>query len=127
LRPVPPGELDSFDDQVNLMFDLIAIAYRADLTRVVSFMMAAEGTNQTYGHIGVPDSFHPLSHHANELNRIERLIRIQTWHMERFAAFLGKLAAVPDGEGTLLDNAMFLDGSNRAAEFRDSTGTIALN
>jgi hypothetical protein len=94
------------------MFDLIAIAYRADLTRVVSFMMAAEGTNQTYDHIGVPDSFHPVSHHANDPARIEKLVKIQTWHTERFAQFLGKLAAIQDGEGTLLDNSMFLYGSN---------------
>ena len=112
LPPIPKGPLDDFNAQVDLMFDLIALAYRADLTRVVSFMMAAEGTNQTYNHIGVPDSFHPISHHANQPEKIARLVKIQTWHMERFAAFLGKLAAVPDGEGTLLDNAMFLYGSN---------------
>lgn len=94
------------------MFDMIAIAYRADLTRVVSFMMAAERTNRTYDHIGVQDSFHPVSHHANDLGRIDKLVKIQTWHMERFADFLGKLAAIPDGDGTLLDNAMFLYGSN---------------
>jgi hypothetical protein len=91
---------------------MIAIAYRADLTRVVSFIMAAEGTNRTYDHIGVPDSFHPVSHHANDLGRIEKLVKIQTWHMERFAEFLGQLAAIPDGEGTLLENSMFLYGSN---------------
>ena len=112
LPPIPVGPLDDFDKQVDLMFDLISIAYRADLTRVVSFMMAAEGTNQTYSHIGVPDSFHPVSHHANDLERIGKLVKIQTWHMERFSAFLGKLAAVQDGEGTLLDNSMFLYGSN---------------
>jgi len=112
LPPFPKGVLDKFDKQVDLMFDLIAIAYRADLTRVASFIMAAEGTNQTYNHIGVPDSFHPVSHHANDRNRIEKLVKIQTWHTERFAEFLGKLAAVQDGEGTLLDNSMFLYGSN---------------
>jgi hypothetical protein len=109
---MPKGPLRDFDKQVDLMFDMIALAYRADLTRVVSFMMAAEGTNQTYEHIGVPDSFHPVSHHANDLERIEKLVRIQTWHTERFAEFLGKLAAVQDGEGTLLDNSLFLYGSN---------------
>jgi len=112
LPPIPKGVLDAFDEQLKLMFEMIAIAYRADLTRVVSFMMAAEGTNQTYEHIGVPDSFHPVSHHANDLQRIEKLVRIQTWHMECFAEFLGKLAASPDGEGTVLDNSMFLYGSN---------------
>jgi hypothetical protein len=112
LPSIPKGPLDSFDKQVDLMFDLIALAYRTDTTRVVTFMMAAERTNQTYDHIGVPDSFHPVSHHANDPARIEKLVRIQTWHTERFANFLGKLTAVPDGEGTLLDNSIFLYGSN---------------
>jgi hypothetical protein len=108
----PIGELTSFGEQVDLMFDLIALAYQADLTRVASYIMVAEGTNRTYNHIGVSDSFHPVSHHANDLTRIEKLVKIQAWHMERFAAFLAKLAKVPDGDGTLLDHAMFLYGSN---------------
>ena len=90
----------------------VQLAYRADLTRVVSYMMVSEGTNRTYNHIGVSDSFHPVSHHANDLGRIEKLVKIQTWHMDRFAEFLGKLAEVRDGEGTLLDNSIFLYGSN---------------
>ena len=108
----PIGELDAFGEQVDLLFDLIALAYRADLTRVASYIMVAEGTNRTYNHIGVSDSFHPVSHHANDLGRLEKLVKIQTWHMERFAAFVDKLAAVPDGDGTLLDHSMFLYGSN---------------
>ena len=108
----PIGELDSFGPQVDLMFDLIALAFQADLTRVASYIMVAEGTNRTYNHIGVSDAFHPVSHHANDLGKIEKLAKIQTWHMERFAAFLKKLSAVPDGDGTLLDHAMFLYGSN---------------
>jgi hypothetical protein len=108
----PVGELDSFADQVKLMFDLIALAYQADLTRVASYIMAAEGTNRTYNHIGVPDSFHPVSHHANDLERINKLVKIQTWHVEQFAAFIAKLAGTPEGEGTLLDHSIFLYGSN---------------
>src|SRR3954471_15800392 len=108
----PVGELDSFPEQVKLMFDLIALAYQADLTRVASYIMVAEGTIRTYNHIGVPDSFHPVSHHANEIGRLEKLAKIQTWHVERFAAFVKKLAAVKDGDGTLLDHSMFLYGSN---------------
>jgi hypothetical protein len=108
----PIGELNQFGSQVDLMFDLIALAYQADLTRVASYIMVAEGTNRTYNHIGVSDSFHPVSHHANDLTRLEKLVKIQTWHVERFAAFIAKLAKVPDGDGTLLDHAMFLYGSN---------------
>jgi hypothetical protein len=108
----PIGELNAFAAQVDLMFDLIALAYQADLTRVASYIMVAEGTNRTYNHIGVSDSFHPVSHHANDLGRIEKLAKIQTWHVERFAAFVSKLATIPDGDGSLLDHAMFLYGSN---------------
>jgi uncharacterized protein DUF1552 len=108
----PIGELNQFASQVDLLFDLIALAYQADLTRVASYIMVAEGTNRTYNHIGVSDSFHPVSHHANDLSRIEKLVKIQTWHVERFAAFIKKLSAIPDGEGSLLDHSMFLYGSN---------------
>src|SRR4029453_15788531 len=108
----PIGELNQFGSQVDLLFDLIALAYQADLTRVASYIMVAEGTNRTYNHIGVSDSFHPVSHHANEIGRLEKLVKIQTWHVERFAAFVKKLAAVKDGDGTLLDHSMFLYGSN---------------
>jgi hypothetical protein len=108
----PVGVLDDFDKQVDLLFDLIALAFQADLTRVASYIMVAEGTNQTYNHIGVPDSFHPVSHHANDLERINKLVKIQTWHMDRFAAFVKKMAESPDGDGSLLDHSIFLYGSN---------------
>jgi len=108
----PVGELEDFAEQVKLMFDLIALAYQADLTRVASYIMVAEGTNRTYNHIGVPDAFHPVSHHANDLERINKLIKIQTWHVEKFAEFLAKMAGTPDGDGTLLDHSIFMYGSN---------------
>jgi hypothetical protein len=108
----PVGQLDSYAEQIKLMFDLVALAYQADLTRVASYIMAAEGTNRTYNHIGVPDSFHPVSHHANDLQRIEKLVKIQTWHLEQFAAFVKKMAETPYGQGSLLDHSIFMYGSN---------------
>src|SRR5258708_13667228 len=75
-------------------------------------MMVGEGPNRTYNHIGVRASFHPLSHHADYLDRLEKLVKIQRYHVERFAEFVAKLAATPDGEGTLLDHSMLLYGSN---------------
>jgi hypothetical protein len=108
----PVGELEDFDKQVRLMFDLIALAYQADLTRVASYVMVAEGTNRTYNHVGVPDSFHPVSHHSNDKERIRRLTVIQRYHMERFGDFLQKLASFKEGEGTILDHSLFLYGSN---------------
>jgi hypothetical protein len=94
------------------MFDLIALAYQADVTRVASYIMVAEGTNRTYNHIGVTDAFHPVSHHANNLERIQKLVKIQRYHVERFAEFVAKLAQTPDGEGSLLDHSMLMYGSN---------------
>jgi hypothetical protein len=94
------------------MFDLIALAYQADVTRVVTYFMVGEATNRTYNHIGVPDAFHPLSHHANNPQRLDKLVTIQRWHVERFADFVDRLAQIPDGDGTLLDQSMFMYGSN---------------
>jgi hypothetical protein len=108
----PVGELEDFDKQVRLMFDLIALAYQADLTRIASYVMVAEGTNRTYNHVGVPDSFHPVSHHSNDRERIRRLTIIQRYHMERFAEFLQKLANTKEGDGSVLDHSLFLYGSN---------------
>jgi hypothetical protein len=108
----PVGELEKFEEQVKLMFDLLALAYQADLTRVATYIMVAEGTNRTYNHIGVSDSFHPVSHHANDLERINKLVKIQTWHLEKFTEFLAKMATTPDGQGSLLDHSIFMYGSN---------------
>ena len=112
LPEAPIGELESFDEQVKLMFDLIALAYQANLTRVASYIMVAEGTQRTYNHIGVPDAFHPLSHHANKMESLDKLVRIQKYHVDRFAGFVAKLAATPDGDGSLLDHSLFMYGSN---------------
>ena len=110
LPDVPVGA--TFDQRLHLMFDMAALAWQANLTRVFSFMMAAEGSNVTYNHIGVSDAFHPLSHHQNDKARKERLVRIQTYHSQAFAKFLAKLAKTPDGDGSLLDHAILLYGSN---------------
>jgi hypothetical protein len=110
LPDVPVGA--NFDQRLNLMFDMIALAYQANLTRVFSYMMAGEGSNVTYNHIGVSDAFHPLSHHQNDRAKKDRLIKIQTYHTQAFAKFLTKLAAMPDGDGSVLDHSILLYGSN---------------
>jgi Protein of unknown function (DUF1552) len=117
----PIGVDARFDKQVELMFDLITLAYQADLTRVVSYFMVAEGTNRTYPFIGVPDAFHPLSHHANDIGRMQRLVKIQAWHTARFADFVHKMASTPDGDGTLLDHSLFLYGSNMSNSDRHNS------
>jgi hypothetical protein len=108
----PVGVLEDFDAQVRILFDLIALAFQADLTRVANFIMVAEATDRTYNHVNVPDAFHPVSHHSKLRDRIEKLTVIQRYHMERFAEFVAKLAATPDGDGSILDHSLFLYGSN---------------
>jgi hypothetical protein len=110
LPNVPLGP--TYDQRLNLMFDLLALAYQSNMTRVFTFMMAGEATNMTYNHIGVPDAFHPLSHHQNDAGKIERLVKIQVWHSQQFAKFLTKLSQMHDGENTVLDNTILLYGSN---------------
>jgi len=103
---------ESFVDRMALMFDLIALAFRADITRVASMMMAAEASSMTYAHLGMSDSFHLLSHHQNDPEKIEKLVRIQAFHTRMFAAFIRTLAELPDGDGTILDRSIVLYGSN---------------
>ena len=112
LPEVPVGIPDQFNDQMNLMFDIMALAYQADLTRVQTMMMAAEVSNMTYNHIGISDAFHPLSHHQNDPAKKDKLVKIQRYHTEQFGKFLKKLADMPDGEGSMLDHSIILYGSN---------------
>src|SRR4026208_2263703 len=91
---------------------MIALAYQANLTRVFTYMMAGEGSNVTYNHIGVSDAFHPRPHPQNDKSRKDRLVKIQTYHSQAFAKFLTKLAAMPDGDGSVLDHSILLYGSN---------------
>lgn len=111
LPEIPVG-IPDFDEQIKLQFDMIALAFQANMTRVVSFMMAAEVSNQAYPHINIPDAFHPLSHHNNSEASLVKLSQLQTWHSQMMADFMGKLAELPDGENSVLDNSIFLYGSN---------------
>jgi hypothetical protein len=108
----PGGIPPSFEQHINLLFDLVAVAYQANMTRVFSFMMAAEVSGLTYNQIGVPDAFHPLSHHNNEQAKMDKLVKIQNYHTGIFAKFLEKLHKMPDGDGTMLDHSLILYGSN---------------
>jgi hypothetical protein len=111
LPEVPGATSENFDEHLNLMFDLMALAYQGNLTRIQSFMIAAEVSDQTYNHIGVPDAFHALSHHGNDEAKKARLAKIQRYHTQAFARFVGKLKDMPDGDGSMLDHSMILYGS----------------
>jgi len=113
LPDAPQGLPGDFDTHINLMMDLILLAYQGNITRIANMMMAAEVSNQTYNHVGISDAFHPLSHHQNDAAKMDRLMVIQEYHTKVFTRFVDKLAALPDGDkGSMLDNALLLYGSN---------------
>jgi len=107
----PVGVPDSYEEHVKLLFDLWALAFQGDITRVTSFMMARELSTRTYPQVGVPEGHHPVSHHQNVPEQIEKHVKINTYHVGLFAAFLEKLRQTQDGDGNLLDHSMILYGS----------------
>jgi len=111
LPDAPLGVLEDFNEQLNMMFELIALAYQANLTRVANFMMAKEVSMRTYNNLGIAEAFHPLSHHQNDPDKMNRLASIQTYHTTVFARFLKRLADMPDGDGSMLDHSILLYGS----------------
>jgi len=111
LPDAPAGMPDSYDEHVKLMFDLQALAFQGDATRVFTFMMNHEGSEMAYPAIGVLDGDHTVSHHANLPVNIERRLKINRYHTELYAYFLNKLKNTPDGDGTLLDHTLTLFGS----------------
>jgi len=108
----PVGVPNDFNEHLNLMFDLLAISYQANLTRVFTFMMGKEVSMRTFNNIGVSDAFHPLSHHGNNPANIDRLSKVFAYHTDVLARFVKKLAAMPDGDGSMLDHSVILYGSN---------------
>jgi hypothetical protein len=107
----PPGTPSSFEEYAALMFDLLVIAYQVDLARVGTFLMGREQSGRTYPEIGVPDPHHPLSHHGNRPADVERLAKVNAFHVSLFAKFLQKLRATPDGDGSLLDHTVLIYGA----------------
>ena len=106
----PVGIPESFDEHAKLMFDLQALAFQADVTRVFTFLIGREQTSQSFPEIGVPDPHHAMSHHQMDVERLEKYAMINTYQVSLLADFLEKLAATPDGDGTLLDQSMILYG-----------------
>jgi len=109
--PIPVGVPESWEEHVKLMFELQALAFQANLTRVVSFMMARELSTLSYPQIGVADGHHPVSHNNNVPEQVAKKAKIDIYHLELFANFLEKLRSTPDGDGNLLDHSMILYGS----------------
>jgi len=107
---LPIGIPDSFEEHLALMYELLTVAYQADLTRVFTFMTDRELSQRTYPEIGVTEQHHTVSHHGNDPQNIEKVARINTYHVELFGRFLDRLQATPDGDGSLLDHTMLVYG-----------------
>jgi hypothetical protein len=107
----PSGVPDSFDEHVKLMSDLQVLAYQADLTRVATFMLGREFSGMTFPQIGVSDAHHPITHHQQEPEKIVKVAKINAYQVTKFAYLLERLAATPDGDGSLLDHSTLLYGS----------------
>jgi hypothetical protein len=107
----PAGIPDDHQAHTKLMFDLITVAFQADITRVSTFMMAREVSYRTFPMLGISEGFHPASHHQNNPERLENLTKINTYHVSLLAHFLERLRSTPDGDGNLLDHSLVLYGS----------------
>jgi hypothetical protein len=108
----PIGVPNDFRAHIKLMFELMGLAFQADLTRVITFAMAKEVSMRTYQNLGISEAFHPLSHHGNDPAKLTKLVAIQKYHTELFASFIDQLASTQDGDGTILDHSTILFGSN---------------
>jgi hypothetical protein len=107
----PLSTPESFEEHTALMFDLLVMAYQADLTRVFTFMMSREASQRTFPQIGVPDPWHVVSHHGEQPEKIARNAKVNVLCLQLFAGFLEKLRAIPNGDGTMLDQSLIFYGS----------------
>jgi hypothetical protein len=107
----PIGIPESFEEHAALQFDLLALAYEADLTRVFAFMVSRDASQRVYPNIGITEPHHSMSHHGNDPEKIANLVKLNTYHVALFGKFLKKLSDTPDGDGSLLDHSLILYGS----------------
>jgi len=122
----PQGIPEALEDHLELMLDLQLLAYRADLTRVITFMVGKEQNARPYPQIGVPEAWHPLSHHRNIPDLIAHMAKINRYHVELFSKHLEKLDSIPDGDGSLLDSMTILYGSGISNSQRHSGDNLPL-
>jgi hypothetical protein len=107
----PIGVPESFEEHVALQFDLLALAYEANITKVFAFMMSRDASQRVYPDIGVIEPHHSMSHHGNNPEKLANLVKLNTYHVSLFAKFLEKLRSTPDGDGSLLDHSLIMYGS----------------
>jgi hypothetical protein len=119
----PAGVPQTFEEHSRLMFELLALAYQVDMTRVGTFLLAREASVRAYPEIGISEPHHPLSHHGNSAEKLDQLAKLNTFHAKMFAEFVAKLASTSDGDGSLLDHTVLMYG----AGLSDSNIHIPLN
>jgi hypothetical protein len=107
----PIGIPDAFDEHLTVTYDLMHLAFQGDISRVFTFMLGHEGSSRSYANIGISEPHHPVSHHGDKPEGIERYAKLTTYQIVKLAEFVGKLEATPDGDGTLLDSAVIYWGS----------------
>jgi hypothetical protein len=122
----PIGVPDSFDEHVALLFDLLAVAWQSDTTRVFTFMMSRELSQRTYPQIGVTEQHHSVSHHQNKPEKMAQVVKINTYYAGMYAKFLEKLRATPDGDGSLLDHSLIVYGAGMADSNAHATDPLPL-
>jgi hypothetical protein len=114
LPNAPLGAPDDFTELLDIQFEMIALAFQTNQTRIATMRMIKEASMRTFPQLNVDEAFHPLSHHAEDQEKHERLVRVQAYQTERFARFAKRLASIKEGNGNLLDHSIILFGSNMA-------------
>jgi hypothetical protein len=124
LPNAPLGAPDDFTELLDVQFEMMALAWQTNQTRVVTLRLAKEATMRTYPNLNVTDAFHPLSHHGEDPDKHAKLVRIQAYHTERMAKFAQRLKGIKEGEGSLLDTAVILYGSNMSNSDRHNNDPL---
>jgi hypothetical protein len=120
----PVGVPNDITDHFKLMFDLMALAFQADITRIITFSMDREASMRTYTNLGIAEGFHPLSHHGNNPQKQDKLVQIQRYHTEVFAKFVERLSKAKEADGTVLDHSTILYGSNMSNSDRHNNDPL---
>jgi len=120
----PVGTPNDITEHFKLMFDLMALAFQADITRVITFSLDREASMRTYTNLGIAEGFHPLSHHGNNPQKQDKLVQIQKYHTEVFTGFIKKIEAAKESDGTVLDHSTILFGSNMSNSDRHNNDPL---
>ncbi len=120
----PIGVPNDIDTHLKMMFDLMGLAFQADITRVITFSLDREASMRTYNHLGISEAFHPLSHHGNIADKQAKLVTLQQYHTKMFAGFIDRIANAHEGDGTVLDHSTILFGSNMSDSNRHNNDPL---